>query len=371
MEFSIMDVKIAETLVVFPRGQDVAVYNYLTKDTVACHASDLYWLTVAPEWTALQKIVDLHPHLPADAVKGAVESFVENGLFIGKGSAAERLEAEYAALWDLGPATGMFHFSSLDNAFVSLEESVAYQKTKALIEPSPELFWKNNAPCVDLAIYTTPHNGDVLSVMAARRSNREVEHAPVALADLARSLYAGLGITGFVQTETSVLPLKMTPSGGARNPFECFVWARNVEGLCPGLYHYSALQNTLEIITHDCSALPSELLTSQDWTDNMPVVIFLVAVLRRTTWKYSDPNAYRVVLIEAGHIAQNIMLACTEKKLTACPTAALNHSLISEFLGLHNLAEVPIYALLVGHPRPQDQSAFILNGNTLERKPLH
>jgi SagB-type dehydrogenase family enzyme len=354
-----MEVKISETLVVFPKGPEVTVYNYLTKDAVSCNPSDLYWLTVAPQWTPMETIVALHPNLPSDAVQGAVQSFVANGLFIDKGSPAERREAEYSQLWELGPATGIFHFSALDNHFMSLAESVDFQKQRAVSDPSPELFWKNRTPCVDLAPFSQHKAGEVLSVMAERRSNREVENKPVALGDLARSLYAGLGITGFVRTETSVLPLKMTPSGGARNPFECFVWARNVDGLCPGLYHYSALENTLETITHDCSALPSELLTAQDWTDNMPVVVFLVAVLRRTTWKYSDPNAYRVILIEAGHIAQNIMLSCTESKLTACPTAALNHSRISEFLGLQNLAEVPIYSLLIGHPSSSSQTASL------------
>ena len=33
-------------------------------------------------------------------------------------------------------------------------------------------------------------------------------------------------------------------------------------------------------------------------------------------------DAYRVVLIEAGHIGQNIMLAATREGLSACPTAA-------------------------------------------------
>ena len=82
----------------------------------------------------------------------------------------------------------------------------------------------------------------------------------------------------------------------------------------------------------------------------MPIVIFLIAVLERVTWKYSDPNAYRVVLIEAGHIAQNMMLACTNNELTACPTAALNHSEISEVLGLTAITQTPVYALLVGKP---------------------
>ena len=57
------------------------------------------------------------------------------------------------------------------------------------------------------------------------------------------------------------------------------------------------------------------MVHNQEWADPMVAMIILVAILERTTWKYHDPNAYRVVLIEAGHIAQNIMLACTERGL--------------------------------------------------------
>ena len=37
----------------------------------------------------------------------------------------------------------------------------------------------------------------------------------------------------------------MTPSGGARNPYEAYVFARKVDGLEAGIYHYSALDHDL------------------------------------------------------------------------------------------------------------------------------
>jgi SagB-type dehydrogenase family enzyme len=146
------------------------------------------------------------------------------------------------------------------------------------------------------------------------------------------------------------LPLKMTPSGGARNPYEGFVFVRNVEGLEPGTYHYSAVQHSLERITGDDDVTGTAMLAGQDWGDSMAAVIFLVAVLKRTTWKYNDPNAYRVVMIEAGHIAQNILLAATEKTLASCPTGALSHSKISAALALKDLTHTPVYAVGLGKP---------------------
>ncbi len=93
------------------------------------------------------------------------------------------------------------------------------------------------------------------------------------------------------------------------------------------------------------------MLGNQDWVDAMPCIVFLVAYLERTMWKYSDSNAYRVVLIEAGHIGQNIMLAATQAGLSACPTAALAHSRDPKScLGLTRLTHAPLYALTLSYP---------------------
>jgi SagB-type dehydrogenase family enzyme len=143
----------------------------------------------------------------------------------------------------------------------------------------------------------------------------------------------------------------MTPSGGARNPYEAYIYARNVDGLEPGFYHYSAIEHSLGRVRSNALPLPSELLGDQEWTDEMPCVVILTAFLDRTMWKYEDANAYRVVLIEAGHIGQNLMLAATQHGLSACPTAALNHAAINRCIGNENrFTRAPVYALTIGRP---------------------
>jgi nitroreductase len=58
-----------------------------------------------------------------------------------------------------------------------------------------------------------------------------------------------------------------------------------------------------------------------------------------------------VVLIEAGHIGQNIMLAATRHGLSACPSAALSHSRIKQCIGIRNrYTQAPIYALTIAKP---------------------
>ncbi|MER8849295.1 MULTISPECIES: nitroreductase family protein [Mesorhizobium] len=86
-----------------------------------------------------------------------------------------------------------------------------------------------------------------------------------------------------------------------------------------------------------------------------PCLILLYARLDRTMWKHGHANAYRVVLIEAGHIGQNMMLAATRHCLSACPTAALSHSAVKRLLSLDRLTDPPIQLTL---STPELDTAF-------------
>jgi SagB-type dehydrogenase family enzyme len=190
----------------------------------------------------------------------------------------------------------------------------------------------------------------LLKLMAKRRSIRKAKHYAITLQHLSECLFAGLGITGETENCVGKLPLSMTPSGGARNPYEAYVFAKNVNGLQPGIYHYSAMEHSLGLLRWDESISISSLIGGQEWGDEMACLIVLCAHLDRTMWKYVDANAYRVVMIEAGHIGQNIMLAATNHGLSACPTAALSHAKLKSHLGISSLLQAPIYALSLSVP---------------------
>lgn len=345
-----MRVKTPQSLVTFPKNDQIVVYNYLTRDTVTCAPADIYWLMLASQWRSIEELLSDHPDIDPDSLRQELMKLIEAGVLLEEGTKKADAEKKYSNSWELGIAAGLFHFAALDNDFLSASESTSIQNEKNTSGHAPDLYWKNSNNAIKLPDCGGNHATPLFEIMKRRRTLRSVKPTQISLQALTECLYAGLGITGFVQTETTVLPLKMAPSGGARNPFEAFVWVRNVESLDPGIYHYSAMEHSLQYVAHCPDAPPQKFVQNQEWADYMPVIIFLVAVLERVTWKYNDPNAYRVVMIEAGHIAQNIMLACTDKNLSACPTAALNHTQISELLDLKEITQTPIYAILIGEP---------------------
>ena len=81
---------------------------------------------------------------------------------------------------------------------------------------------------------------------------------------------------------------------------------------------------------------------------NPPV---MSAVFARSQWRYGFPRAYRVVLLDAGHLCQTFCLVATALGLAPFCTAALGDSIIEADLGLDGVTESVIYACGVG-PRP-------------------
>ncbi len=72
-------------------------------------------------------------------------------------------------------------------------------------------------------------------------------------------------------------------------------------------------------------------------------------------WKYHLPMAYRIVMMEAGFIGQNITLAATHYGLSAVPSGALKESVIEEYLGTPAVESAVVLSLSLGKPKDQER----------------
>ena len=347
-----MRIRSAQTLVFSRQAREIVAFNFLTNSAFACSHDLLAFLTSVDEWTDLDDVCGQMPAMPPEEVRATVRGLLDVHALTEEHSSQSEAEEEFRANWRWGVPAALFHFSLRDKEQMSLEQTEALQRTRIAEESQPPLY-QTNAWANGSAVKLPPalDDNDLLQLMARRRTVRTASARDISLKQLSDCLFAGCGITGKTENCVGVLPLSMTPSGGARNPYEAYVYARSVDGLDLGFYHYSALDHTLARLGTNELPLPSTLLNGQDWADEMPCVIILVAQLERTMWKYDDANAYRVVLIEAGHIGQNVMLAATQHGLSACPTAALCHSEISRHIAPRTaLTHAPVYALTLASP---------------------
>ena len=187
-----------------------------------------------------------------------------------------------------------------------------------------------------------------------RRSKRSYEETPMTQAQLSFMLWSTQGIQSI---RGGVGTLRVAPSGGARHPFETYVAVKAVEGLASGIYYYAPAENIGEksCTIKRVGELPdaekiSEMLATQKWAANAPIVLFYSCVPYKSEWRYAG-SSHRVMLIDLGHVGQNAMLSAAALGLGSCCMAAYNQSACDEVLGLDGLNEYTVYAVAVGKPK--------------------
>ena len=127
---------------------------------------------------------------------------------------------------------------------------------------------------------------------------------PLALGELSALLWAAAGVTARQQG----FAFRTAPSAGGLYPIEHYVVANDVEGLERGLYHYDVLGRALErLVVADLRVPLAKAALGQRVCADAQAVFVWTAVLQRSRWKYGERFA-RYVLLDAGHIAENVAL---------------------------------------------------------------
>lgn len=186
------------------------------------------------------------------------------------------------------------------------------------------------------------------SVLRNRNSTRTFSsHVPIEAASLSTVLYYTAGInhqrSGPFGSEHSV---RHYPSGGALYPLEVYVHIRTVKGLEPGLYHYRVSDHRLERLTEKENM---DILESiYPWAKESAAQIIVTALWERNFQKYGD-YGYPMVLIEAGHMMQNLQLASEACALKYCSYYGFNAPVIEKELAIHHTdAEHVLYVASIG-----------------------
>lgn len=346
----------AYALVVDFDGRRFEVVNFLQRQSFRCNGLALEILGEAASWRPAAHFFRRFPESSVRSVARAVAQLVECGALVIRGSEEAADDAAYNKEWAWGTMAGLFHFGVRDSRFHTARQSDRLVREKARRQPATEMYAPNPHGPVsgEIALQRPRLTDPVLAAMHARRTVRGFTSKPLTLDEIGTCLFAGLRIVGFYEHDSlGRMPLKMTPSGGARNPFEAYVYARRIDGLARGIYHYSALDHSLAPVLQTHLPRPSQLLSGQRWADEAAAIVFLVADFGRTMWKYDHPRSYRVVVAEAGHIAQNVSVAAARLGLAADPTMSIQDSLTEATLDIAPPLQSPLYALSLGRPDPR------------------
>ena len=222
------------------------------------------------------------------------------------------------------------------------------------VEPAPMGGAKEylSAPVLPLGAPRWPDT-TLEQALAARFSCRRFTGAPLSLEALGTLLYAAYGVRGTASFGDLQLYERTVPSGGGLYPLEVYVLARAVEGLPAGVHHYAPAIHSLERVREGALApgLLTRMFLQQPYLEQASAVLVLTAMPERSLWKYSD-RGYRYLLLEAGHVGQNVNLAAAALGVGSFNLGGFLDQELAGLLALDAEREVPVYGMALGIPEP-------------------
>jgi SagB-type dehydrogenase family enzyme len=169
-----------------------------------------------------------------------------------------------------------------------------------------------------------------------RRSVRDYKRGRLSLEQVSQLLWAASGRNLYRRT---------APSAGATYPLEIYLVVGEVEGLEPGIYHYSFSRHGLEMTKEqDVRNRLSRAALGQEMIEEAPINIIIAADYSRTTGHYGQ-RGNRYVHMEVGHMGQNVSLQAIALGLGTVMIGAFEDKEVKELLGIK---EEPLYIIPVG-----------------------
>jgi SagB-type dehydrogenase family enzyme len=124
----------------------------------------------------------------------------------------------------------------------------------------------------------------------------------------------------------------------------------HVEDLEPAVYHYRALENVLEVVRpgiNQAMLVDAALPMERTMVAGAAAIICLTGCFLRHEQKYGE-GGYRMLVAEAGHISQNLILAATALGFSCRPFGGVFDDLLNQELGLVSADEQFLLAVIVG-----------------------
>jgi SagB-type dehydrogenase family enzyme len=143
--------------------------------------------------------------------------------------------------------------------------------------------------------------------------------------------------------------LRTVPSAGCRHSFETYLCVLHVAGLEQGIYRYLPLEHQLvfEFAEHDLAPKVQQAVLGQPYPARAALSFIWTAIPYRMEWRYG-PAAYKVIALDAGHVCQNLYLACEAIGCGTCAIAAYDQTAVDRLLKVDGREEFTIYLAPVG-----------------------
>lgn len=194
--------------------------------------------------------------------------------------------------------------------------------------------------------------GTADALVSARRSLRRIPEEPLTAEELSYLLFMTAGV---VRTAGENV-FRAVPSGGNRHSLETYlaltlkaVDAKGEVALEAGLWRYLPLEHALVSLgcPENLKDRVDEATNRQTFVARAPAVFFWATRPARAEWRYGQA-AHKAIAFEAGHVCQNLYLACGAVGLGTCAIADYSQRKTDDLLGLDGEEEFVTYLAPVG-----------------------
>ncbi|MHA1576479.1 MAG: SagB/ThcOx family dehydrogenase [Candidatus Thorarchaeota archaeon] len=225
------------------------------------------------------------------------------------------------------------------------------------VPPPPlEKPYDENAELIDLVEPKDFKVGQIplIDAIANRESRRAYTDDLLSLEELSFLLWAIQGVRRV--DEKKVWTLRNVPSGGARQPFETYLLVNRVEGIGKGVYRYLPIEHKLLVVSNNAADYSEAMSNAwpQAFIGKSAVVFVWAAIPYKTEWRYSI-RSYKDILIEAGHVSQNLYLACEAIGAGTCAIASYEQKIVDELIQVDGEDEMAVYLSPVGKIRKESE----------------
>lgn len=187
----------------------------------------------------------------------------------------------------------------------------------------------------------------LLDAIGNRRSRRSYNNEDLSVEELAFLLWATQGRRN---PGKQAAHFRTVPSAGARHSFETYLFIHRVKKIPAGLYRYRPSNHELVLLNTAESASKAKLARAvfgQKFVADSAVTFVWTTVPYRMEWRYLQA-AYRVILLDAGHVCQNLYLACEAIGAGTCAIAAYDQEAMDELLQVDGSEQFTLYLAPVG-----------------------
>jgi len=187
---------------------------------------------------------------------------------------------------------------------------------------------------------------DLTTAIKNRQSQRIYRNQPLTQEELSFLLWATQGIRGKPDWGHAY---RTVPSAGCRHALETYLAVLRVEGLDSGIYRYLPLSHQLlfEFSEKNLAGKIVRAAFGQPYPGEASLTFIWAAIPYRMEWRYGLAS-HRVIAMDAGHVCQNLYLACEAIGAGTCAIAAYDQEAMDRLIRVDGEEEFVIYMASVG-----------------------